>query len=102
MRVSTTSFWVPAMILTQLYLVFFAYLAFSAKYLPEQVATRFGWRGRPKNHMSRTAYLLFIGIFGVVIPFSGLISCVVSKAEPSGVNIPNRAYWFAPERIAET
>ncbi len=100
--VSATSSWVAAVILAQLYLVFFAYLAFSAKYLPGRVATKFSLLGRPKSYMSRTVYLLFTGIFGAVFPFSGLISWVVSKAEPSGVNIPNRAYWFAPERIADT
>jgi serine/threonine-protein kinase len=102
MRGSTTSLWVATVILAQLYLAYFVYLAFSAKNLPDRVATKFGLRGRPRNYMSRRVYLLFIGILGVVIPFSGLISWVVSKAEPSGVNIPNRAYWFAPERIADT
>jgi serine/threonine-protein kinase len=102
MGVSTTSLWVAAVILAQLYLVFFAYLAFSAKYLPDRVASKFGLLGRPRSYMPRTVYLLCIGIVGLVLPFSGFISWVVSKAGPGGVNVPNRAYWFAPERIAET
>ena len=102
MQVSTTNFWVPTVILVQLYLVFFAYLAFSAKYLPDRVASKFGLGGQPGRYMPRTAYLFCMGIVGLVLPFSGLISWVVSKVGPGGVNVPNRAYWFAPERIAET
>src|SRR5215469_11381941 len=102
MQVSTTNFWVAAVILAQLYMVFFAYLAFSAKYLPDRVATKFGLQGRPRRYMPRTVYLFSMGIVGLVLPFSGLISWVVTKAQPRGINIPNRGYWFAPERIAET
>jgi serine/threonine-protein kinase len=102
MRGSTTSLWVAVVILAQLYLAYFAYLAFSAKNLPERVATKFGLLGRPRRYMPRTFYLVFIGIVGLVLPFSALISWVISKAKPRGVNIPNREYWFAPERIADT
>ena len=102
MRGSTSSLWVAAGILAQLYLVYFVYLVFSAKNLPERVATKFGLLGRPRSYMPRTVYLVLIGIVGLVLPFSGLISWAVSKAKPRGVNIPNRGYWFAPERIADT
>ena len=51
--------------------------------LPERVATHFGFNGTPNGWMSRAADAAF-------------------TLGTSAINIPNRAYWLAPERRRET
>jgi hypothetical protein len=71
--------------------------------LPPTVATHFGGGGLADGWMTREGYRLFMLFFIVVLPL--LIVAAVGwlpRVRPSWVNIPNRDYWLAPERQAET
>jgi uncharacterized membrane protein len=90
----------PVVLLVLLYVFFFGCLAFTAWQLPERVASHFGAAGEPNGWMSRSAYLQFIGIFGAGVP---LFIIVVFRLLPvSLINVPNRDFWFAPERSAQS
>jgi len=70
---------------------------------PDHVATHFGWGGRPDGWMSWNGYLTWMLSFGIVFPV--VVTAMVSllpRAWPglAFVNLPNRDYWFAPERRA--
>jgi serine/threonine-protein kinase len=90
----------PFVLLVLLYFFFFGCLAFTARQLPERVASHFSAAGEPNGWMSRSAYLQFIGIFGAVVP---LFVVVVFRLVPVNlINVPNRDFWFAPERSAQS
>ena len=67
--------------------------------LPNPVATHFGTGGFANGGMSRDGYTLFMLAFAV--PFPLLVVAVLGALPAiahSPRNIPNHAYWFAPER----
>ena len=70
--------------------------------LPPLVASHFDGAGFPTAHMTREFYTKFVIGMGVGFPIAmvALLSVVYSKA--SDMKLPNRDYWLAPERIAQT
>jgi uncharacterized membrane protein len=69
--------------------------------LPDPVASHFGVSGAPDSYMSRRALLALMAILVAVVPL--LIWLGAGWAAASGnANIPNAAFWLAPERQAET
>jgi uncharacterized membrane protein len=71
--------------------------------LPEAVASRFGASGAPDGWMSRG---MFVGILiGMTVFVAALLTAVqwaMLLLPASLVNLPNKAYWYAPERQADT
>lgn len=90
--------------------VFFVALAAAAVFilvsgqsLPSVVASHFAADGRANGFMSRDAYLGVMMAVAVGVPlFLVLIPGLVRLAPPHLINLPNREYWLAPERITDT
>ena len=81
------------------------YLVASVGAFPDRVATHFDWAGQPDAWMTPEGYLTWMLAFGIVFPV--LVTAMVGllpRAWPglAFVNLPNRDYWFAPERRAES
>lgn len=94
------AFRAPIIWLILLYAIFFCCLAFTARQLPERVASHFSTGGQADGWMSRSAYLQFISIFGSIVP---LFIIMVFRSLPMNlINVPNRDFWFAPERCAQS
>jgi serine/threonine-protein kinase len=70
--------------------------------LPDVLATHFNARGEPNAFMSRDGYRLFMAFMIVFVPFmiAGLPR-LVGRHWPRLLNIPNREYWIAPERLSQ-
>ena len=71
--------------------------------LPELVASHFGGGGGANGFMPRTFYVRFMIAFVIGLP--ALLVAVTSFAlgRPNArITIPDRGYWLAPERRAET
>jgi uncharacterized membrane protein len=70
--------------------------------LPPMVASHFDGAGVATAHMTRESYTKFVYAMGVLFPIAmvTLLSVVYSKARD--MKLPNRDYWLAPERIAQT
>lgn len=67
--------------------------------LPDRVATHFGINGQPDSWMYRTSATLLM--LGVQLGLPWLLVSVgrlIRIMPASLINIPNREYWFAPER----
>jgi serine/threonine-protein kinase len=67
--------------------------------LPERVATHFGAHGAPDGWMPRSAvgtadFIFMAFVLAVVIGSALLIRLLPTRM----INLPNRDYWFAPER----
>ena len=88
-----------------MYLTVFAvvFVIYTTGYLPDTVATHFDGMNRANGWMSRQGYLLFT--LGFVIGIPALIGFSVGalpRRFPQWTNVPNRDYWFAPERREES
>jgi hypothetical protein len=80
-----------------------AFVWISGSALPPLVASHFGLGGQADGFMARGDYLTFMLIGVVVIPLLIVVpQRIVQTIPPRLINVPNRAYWLAPERIAST
>jgi hypothetical protein len=80
-----------------------AFIYASSAEFPDVGATHFDAHGRANVSMSRGVYRGYMAFLAVVVPLlvAGL-PVWVARRWPMLLNIPNRDYWLAPERSAET
>jgi uncharacterized membrane protein len=71
--------------------------------LPPVVASHFDGAGRPNGWSSRVSFfMIYWGISGLMVfAFYGL-PVLLRRLPVSLINVPNREYWLAPERRAES
>lgn len=80
-----------------------AFLYVSSASLPPVVASHFVAHGTANGFMPRSAYLSFMAMVVVGLPLLlGFLFGLAGRLPPSLVNVPNRGYWLAPERVEET
>lgn len=71
--------------------------------LPGRVATHFGFNGEPNGWMSRPACAAFtLGVAALTALICAGSTYLSRFCADSAINIPNRAYWLAPEHRQET
>jgi len=71
--------------------------------LPEVVASHFNARGAANGWQTKPAFFaVFVGVsvLAAVIGFG--IPRIISAMPPQLINLPNKQYWLAPDRLAET
>jgi hypothetical protein len=93
----------PLVLAAVLYLVFFGALLGAFERLPDPVASHFSGRGVPDGWMTRGQYLAFT--IGLAIFLPGIVvglGFALRYMPPWTFNLPNRDYWLAPERRAQT
>jgi len=78
------------------------YISSTVSSLPPMVASHFDGAGFATAHFTRAFYTKFVFGMGVGFPVAmvALLNLIYSKA--SDMKMPNRDYWLAPERIAQT
>lgn len=75
----------------------------AAQYLPERVATHFNFSGAPNAWASNLVNTLFFSAMYLLMNSLFLaIPWFVQKLPVSMINMPNRDYWLAPERRAQS
>lgn len=93
----------PLLLFACLYFILLSSLLITRHQLPENVATHFNAVGQPDGWMSRPNHLLFLALFGFLFPgFVVGISYLIRFFPPYLINLPNRDYWTAPERLPDT
>lgn len=71
--------------------------------MPEQMASHFDNVGLPDGWSGKTAFfLLYAGMLFFVFLSFRVLPGLLSRFPDSVVNLPNKAYWLASERRAET
>lgn len=71
--------------------------------LPEQVATHFGFSGQPDGWGPKTVFFLWYFIItGLCIVMFIVVNRALRPGHLSWLNIPNKEYWLAPERIHDS
>jgi uncharacterized membrane protein len=67
--------------------------------LPELVASHFDAGGRPNGFMPRGGFFVTIALVGGGTILTTLFTPALLRYVPTQlINVPNRDYWFAPER----
>jgi uncharacterized membrane protein len=90
-------------VLICLVLVFIAQLASYYPKLPATVATHFGASGKADNWGSKRAFLLEYALPLVLVLFLAFgVPVLMSIIPQKFVNLPNKHYWFAPQRKEAT
>src|SRR4051812_34383667 len=71
--------------------------------LPPQLASHFNFAGQPDAWSSKAEFIGMSGAVLVLVVFMlGLLSAGGWDLAARLINIPNKDYWFAPERETET
>jgi serine/threonine-protein kinase len=78
-------------------------IALTADRLPARVASHFAADGLANGFMTRQGYLLLmLAITAITAGLPAYLIGVAVRRTPMKLNIPNKAYWLAPERRLET
>jgi uncharacterized membrane protein len=94
---------IPAVVLLMLYLCFICCVIISDAQLPDRMAAHFDINGQPDGWESRSSYISFIISFGTGLTlFIVFMGFMVRLAPKQMFSLPNREYWLAPERRADT
>lgn len=81
-----------------------AFVLLSGRSLPAVVAAHFAAGGNADGFMPRGPYLgaMLALVVGVPLLLAVVHGTVLRFVLPHRINLPNRDYWLAPERVAET
>ena len=83
--------------------VFISHCAFYYPNLPDPMATHFNGAGKPDGWMAKSNFfLLEIGILALIVLEFTFLPWIIGKFPVRLINMPNKEYWFAEERRAET
>jgi uncharacterized membrane protein len=93
----------PAIVLANLYVLFLICIFTSPAFLPERFATSFNFSGEAEGWMDRSSYMTFVSVMGTVGVLTFVLVGFLCRYLPGKwINIPQREYWLAPERRADT
>jgi serine/threonine-protein kinase len=71
--------------------------------LPPEVASEFSFSGEPQRSMSKGMFLIFNLATLTLLPLLMLgLGWISTKLPRWMIDLPNKDYWLAPERIKET
>jgi uncharacterized membrane protein len=71
--------------------------------LPDRLASHFAASGIPNGWMTKTQFMVMYGV--VLLPALAIefwVSHRIANKPNAKLNLPNKEYWLAPERRAET
>ena len=81
-----------------------AFFIFYGRDFPPTMAIHFGLGGAPNGYMDRVKFIVLGSFLSFMLPLfiATVIGVLPRVLPPSMISLPNKAYWFAPERRAAT
>ncbi len=78
-----------------------AQFAFYYPVMPDPMVSHFGFSGKGDSEMSKNGFFILLGIIFLimVISFIGMPRFFRKYKVKNSINLPNKDYWLAPERI---
>jgi uncharacterized membrane protein len=71
--------------------------------MPEVMVVHFGFYGDPNGWSGKQAFFALFGSVEALVFVLGLaMSALIDRLPPRYLNVPNAAYWLAPERRQKT
>lgn len=96
-------FKLPRIILFLLLLILFFHLYHFYAEMPEKVASHFNGAGDPNSWTSKNSFVFLTAAIGLSAAcFSVFIMFLIENIPVSLLNLPNKNYWLAEERRAES
>ena len=93
-----SSIGVATLLLAHLGIIFYFY-----PILPESVPSHFGSNGKATSFSSKEMMIgSHLAVIGVLLVIFGIVGALLKNGKASYINVPNREYWFAPERRAQS
>jgi len=93
-----SSIGVATLLLAHLGIIFYFY-----PILPESVPSHFGSNGKATSFSSKEMMIgSHLAVIGVLLVIFGIVGALLKNGKASYINVPNREYWFAPERKAQS
>jgi len=93
-----SSIGVATVLLAHLGIIFYFY-----PILPESVPSHFGSNGKATSFSSKEMMIgSHLAVIGVLLVIFGIVGALLKNGKASYINVPNREYWFAPERRAQS
>lgn len=93
----------PRGIFVLIVLAAIAQCVFSFSQLPERMASHFGPSGLPNGWMTKQSFFI---VYALVIAVASVLEFLparsIARSSPSSLHLPNKEYWLAPERRAQT
>jgi hypothetical protein len=93
---------IPWVVFALMLLFAVLYVTLTTPHLPAMVAAHFDAAGLATSFMTRSSYTKFILGMSVALPIAMVALLTVVYSNASDMKLPNREYWLAPERIAQT
>lgn len=82
---------------------FLGHILYYYPHLPEKMATHFNFAGEPDGWMPKGEFIWFnVGLMIFILALFFLMGFFLPKMPHYLINLPNKDYWLAPERRAET
>ncbi|MFN3639210.1 MAG: DUF1648 domain-containing protein [Chloroherpetonaceae bacterium] len=86
-----------------LLLTHFGLIAYFYPILPESVPMHFGSNGKATSFSSKESMILsHLAVIAVLLVIFGIVGALLRSGKAVYFNLPNREYWFAPERKAQS
>ncbi len=88
-----------------LLLVLFAAVHFSLLYpeLPDVIASHFNAQGAPNGWQAKSGFFVALAMITLTMAIIGFaIPLIIGRLPVQLINLPNKRYWLAPERRAQT
>jgi len=71
--------------------------------IPDSIASHFDFYGNPDAYYNKTTFIgIYLGLLYIVTLMLGISSILPISFSSKMVKVPNKEYWMAPPRSAET
>jgi uncharacterized membrane protein len=92
----------PWIVFALMLLFALVYVSASVPSLPLLVASHFDSNGDPNAYLPRRSYTILMLSLSVALPLAIVAILTAAYSKGRDMKLPNRDYWLAPERIAQT